>query len=206
MDSTMSKTKLQKRLMISNVINSIYLLLFGVMALGTWKLYQDCERLSQSLMNNTGNVSGEGVVAGYEVIGNLVGAGTILLFSAVLYLGFLISVAYALVFLAENIGGYVVYAKAKEVEGGGRTRNAIRVDTIIKCVLAVVVIAPACFLLFTEQWLFGLVLILPQGAVLFLSVTMIRMLSERKKELGQRRWDKWILQSIWGSPLASDLF
>lgn len=183
MDSTMSKTKLRKRLMISNVINSIYLLLFAVMALGTWKSYQDCERLSQSLMNNTAHVDGESFVAGYEVIGNLAGAGTASLFSAVLYLGFLISVAYALVFLAENISGYVVYAKFKRAESGGRIRNAIKVDAIIKCILSLLVIVPACFLLATEQWLVAAAAILLQMVVLYLSVRVIRMLPKRKKEI-----------------------
>lgn len=181
MNTAMCESKLQKRMIFSNVINSIYLLLFGIMAFGTWKLYQDCEALGQALLDNAGNIDGESFLAGYEVIGNLAGAGTISLFSAGLYLGFIISAAYALVFLAENICGYVVYAKFKQVESGEKMKNAVKVDAVIKCILAMLVIVPACFLLFTDQWLSALVAILPQTAVLVLSIMVIRLLPKRQK-------------------------
>lgn len=172
---------IQRKLLISQIINSIYLLLFCLMAFGTWRVYQDCESTIQTMLGNVGNANGESFAAGYVVMGNLAGAGTLSFFSAMLYIGLMISVAYALVFLMENICGYFVYAGFRRNEENKKIRNGIKADTVIKCILAVAVILPACFLLFTEQWLFGLIMILPQIVVAILSVWVIRLLREQKK-------------------------
>lgn len=174
----MDGVKIQKKLLISQIINSVYLLLFGIMAFGTWNLYQNCESTVQTMLGNAGNADGESFVAGYVVMGNLAGAGTLSFFSAILYIGLMISVVYALVFLAENICGYFVYAGFRRNVENRKIRNGIKADAVIKCILAMVVIVPACFLLFTEQWLFALLAILPQVLVLVLSIQVIRMLTK----------------------------
>lgn len=176
-----NRPKIQKQLLCSQIINTIYLLLFGAMSFGTWKSYQNCESAAQAMLNNAGNANEESFVAGYLVMGDLAGAGALSLFSAALYLGLIISVAYALVFLAENICGYVLYAGFGRKEFSGKIRNGMKVDAIIKCILAVTVILPTCFLLFTDQWFFALAAMLPQIVVLILSVQVVRMLSKRKK-------------------------
>ncbi len=181
MDNTKNRTIFQKQIIISNVINSIYLLLLCFIAFLDWIGIRYCWNSTSALMETVRNADAD-YIGGYAVVGGLFGAGVVTLFEGILCLILIVSIVYILIFLTENIHGYRIYFKLKRGEYSDKLVKGIRRNAIIKSVLALLVVAPMACLLFSTQHFAILVVIIPQLVVLLLSINAIRMLSNRQNQ------------------------
>ncbi len=173
-------TAIRKPMMISNIINSVYLALLTLVGVSTWSVIQMGEQAVGTMMDQAGQADAESYMGGYQLVGNLMGAGTVSIFLLVLYFVLAVVVIYWVLFLGENISGYVVYSRLKHRTDGSLGKGP-KVTFILKCVLSALVMIPAFFLLASEQWQFGLAVMLPQAVVLGLSIVGLRSLPSRRK-------------------------
>lgn len=182
MDHKRNRKILQKQIIISNIINSVYLLLLCGIAFIDRIGISCCHTSVKALMEGVQNAEPD-YIGGYAVIGGLLGAGTVAFLAAILYLVLIVCLVYILIFLLENVSGYLVYAKIKTEVYSNKLVKGVRRNAIIKCVLALLVIVPMACLFFSEQWFAALAVIIPQVVVLLLSVNTIRMLWGQRAQI-----------------------
>lgn len=175
-------TAIRRNMMISNVINSIYLLFLVVMTVGVVVLIVACEGSAQGMMDQAMNVNGESYIAGYELLGNLAGAGTLSFLVVILYMMLIISAAYTILFLAANISGYIVSYKVKTKGCTPGTVKGVRATSVFKCIVSLLVIVPMGNAMISDSSTIvsALIAIVPQAVVLFLSIRTIGMLPSRR--------------------------
>lgn len=174
-------TAIKKPMLISNIINSVYLALLTVVGVGFLVIIRQGEQMAGQMVDQALQADAESYMGGYQLIGNMMGAGAVSLFLLALYILIGITVIYWLLFLGENISGYVIYSRLGK-RADGQLGKSPKVTFILKCVLSVLVILPTISLLYTEQWVTGLVILLPQAAVLGLSVMGLRALPHWQAE------------------------
>lgn len=169
--------RVRRQIIISNVINTIYLVLMCLIAVLVRIGIRYCRNSTSALLDTVQNAEPD-YIGGYAIIGGLLGAGTVTFFQIILYLVLIVILAYSLMFLVENIGGYRIYRKLKREEFSDKLAKSIMRNAALKIVLALLVIAPMLYFVFHAQWLAPLVLAIPQVIVLFLSVNSIRIMSD----------------------------
>lgn len=190
LDSRINRNKFQKQIIIPNIINSIYLLLLCFMTFIEWREITVCKNSAKMLLENTSNMNRESVVAGYQLIGGIFGTGALSFVVAILYFLLIINLIYILLFLAENISSYIIYTKLKKEECSNTLVKRIRTNAIIKCILALLVITPMFYFLFSEQWYIAVIVIIPQIVVIILSIKVIKLLWNKHNKKVEIPWEQ----------------
>ncbi len=178
MDNTTNRKKLQKRITIANIINSIFTALLCLMEIPVGVAIKYCQDTIVSLMDGVQNADAESFIGGYQVIGGLFGAGAVTIVVGVLYLILAVIILYLVAFLAENISGYRIASRSKKEAYSEALVKKIKRNAIFKCVLALLIIIPGAYFVFSAQWYGMLVMIIPQVVVMVLAINIIRMLPD----------------------------
>ena len=182
-EDSILKNKLRRPLLIATIINSVYLALFFLMGLAAGLNILVCHSSVGSLLEDVHNAEADSFLGGYTVMGGLLGAGTLALFEAVLYLMLLVCGVFILLFLADGIGGYRLCSRLKQQEFGAKLCKKMKKNAVLKCIAALLILVPLVVLFFDYQWYVGAVFFAPQLAVLLLSAHLLWLLHQTKPEL-----------------------
>ncbi len=187
-DHHLNLSKLKDQLAISNIINTIYLGIFCLIASAAGGSIYYCHTVAQSMLEDARTADGNSYMGGYQFIGGLVGAGSMAIIEAVLGVLLLLCALYIALFLAANIGGYRLSSKFKKQGWNVALVKKVKSNAIVKCIASVLIILPALYFLFSEQWVLGVAMLLPQAAVLGLSIQSIRMMPSKEKQIEADMW------------------
>ncbi len=179
-DHLLNRNKLRKNITIANIINSIYAALLCLMGIPAGVAIKYSQDAIVSLMNDVQSADPESCVGGYQVIGGLFGAGAVTFIMVILYVMLVVCILYLVAFLAENISGYRIGSRLKREECSEALVKKIKRNAITKCILALLVIIPGAYLIFSERWFGMLVMVIPQVVVMLLAINMIRMLPDKE--------------------------
>lgn len=184
MDIDTKIMKVQKRTTIANLINSVFSALWGLGGLAAGVGIHYCQDTISGMIDSVQQADAESYMGGYQLVGGLIGSGAMAIVIGILYLVLLVNLIYFLAFFIENINGYRIVSRLKTESYSYSLGKKIRKNAIYKCVHALLVVIPLLCFVYHMQWFGLLVLIIPQGVVIVLAITVIRLLPSMDALIG----------------------
>lgn len=176
MEHTMDRNKIKKRITTANIINTIYTVLLCLTEIPVGVGIKECHNSMAKLIDGVQNADAESYMGGYQVVGGLFGAGAVAVALGILYLILVVSAFYLVLFLIENIIGYRIVSRLKREEYSMALVKKIKRNAVFKCVLALLVIIPGVYVIYSVQSFAMLIVIIPQVVVMALAINSIRLL------------------------------
>lgn len=176
MEHTMNGKKIKKRITTANIINTIYTVLLCFMEISAGVGIKACHDSMAKLMDGVQNADAESYMGGYQVVGGLFGAGAVTVALGILYLVAIVSAFYLVLFLIENIIGYRIASRLKREEHSMALVKKVKRNAVFKCVLALLVIIPGIYVMYSMESFAMLIVIIPQAVVMALAINSMRLL------------------------------
>ncbi len=185
MDYRTNRNKIKRRLSIANAINVIYTTFLCLAEIPVAVGIKLSHNQMAKLMDGVQNADAESYMGGYQIVGGLFGAGAMAMALVMLYLILAVSIFYLVLFLIDTIIGYRTQFRLKREDYSEILAKKIKKNAVFKCVLALLVMIPVGYFIYSVQSFGMLIVIIPQVVVMALAISILRLLkiSQENKDI-----------------------